>query len=68
MSKYSSLDDSCFIIKTENDLFDIFDMLLLQGFELSEAYNLIVEKYGEELISNFIGNENTNDEDGNIFK
>jgi hypothetical protein len=67
MSKNSSLDDSCFIIKTENDLFDIFDMLLLQGFELLEAYNLIAEKYSEEFISKLIGNENISDEDENVF-
>lgn len=58
---HSSLDDSCFIIRTDNDLFDIFNMLLLQWFELFEAYNLIAEKYGEEFISELIGNENSND-------
>jgi cytochrome c-type biogenesis protein CcmH/NrfF len=54
LKKYFCLEDSCFVIKSEDNLIDIFDALVYQGVEPSKAYDLIVDKYGEAVISEFL--------------
>lgn len=59
MLKHFCLENSCFIIKSEDDLIDVFDALLSQGVEPYEAYKLIVEKYGKEVISKVLEDKNS---------
>ena len=60
MLRHLQIDDNNFSIENENNLIDIFDALVSRGIEPFTAYNLISERYGEEIISEFLGNENLN--------
>lgn len=52
-----SIDEIPSVIKSEDNLICIFDYLLKEGFNLSEAFNFMIDKYGEEEIEKFLAKE-----------
>lgn len=51
-------DDICFVIKSEDDLINAFEYLMKKDLNPFEAYNILLEKYGESTISKILDNEN----------
>lgn len=68
MLKNFNVDGNNFIIDSEDKLLDVFGILIDNGLEPDNAYDFIVQKYGEEIISKFLVCEDLNLGDVNVIK